>query len=102
MKLTKIFALASFCFLGATSVSALADEPTCNSGVDFPGQYCRYTNNPHYGWIPTNPPSAGAINHFCGDSSCPVTSREAGYNYECLPGSQQQQFNNPIIIWSCQ
>lgn len=67
----------------------------CQAGVVL-GQSCKYTNG-----VPTSGPNDMARYAVCGDASCPLNTTEKGYNSQCKPGSQTQQYNNPIIEWSC-
>jgi hypothetical protein len=67
----------------------------CQSGVIL-GQSCKYTNG-----ILNAGPNDMARYAMCGDASCPLNTTEKGYSSQCKPGSQNQQYNNPIIEWSC-
>lgn len=68
----------------------------CQSGIVL-GQACKYTNG-----VPTSGPNDMARYAVCGDASCPLSTTEMGYTAQCKPGSQYQQYNNPLIQWSCQ
>jgi hypothetical protein len=67
----------------------------CQSGVVL-GQSCKFTNG-----VPNPGPNDMGRYVMCGDASCPLNTTEKGYNSQCKPGSQTQQYNNPIIEWSC-
>ncbi|WP_152600250.1 hypothetical protein [Cellvibrio mixtus] len=68
----------------------------CQSGIVL-GQSCKYTN----GILNPGPNDMGRYT-VCGDASCPLSTTEKGYNTQCKPASQSQQYNNPIIEWACQ
>jgi hypothetical protein len=68
----------------------------CQSGIVL-GQACKYTNG-----VPNAGPNDMARYAVCGDASCPLNTTEKGYNSQCKPASQSQQYNNPIIEWACQ
>lgn len=72
----------------------------CQSGIVL-GQACQFTTT-QYGTQPTTGPNDMARYVVCGDASCPTTTTNMGYTSQCRPGSQYQQYNNPLIQWSCQ
>lgn len=75
---------------------------TCQSGVVL-GQSCKYMRGAYGSWQLIVGPNGNdqAKYAMCGDASCPIDNIEKGYNDICLPGSQYQQFNNPIVEFTC-
>lgn len=77
------------------SSSSNSSASTCFSGQVL-GQACLYSQGPWGSYLtPTPNPMA------CGGSSCVVDTTEKGYNDTCRPGSSAQQYNNPIVEFSC-
>lgn len=85
----------------SSSSGGSSSGASCNSGAVF-GTSCKYYTGV-YGSVHLTPgPNATARAAVCGDASCGVATENMGYNSECRPGSRYQQYDNPIIEWSCQ